>query len=296
MRRIKLAGLILLVLTLVVVLTLFIIGHFKPKVAGVFIETNPPAGVFINGEQAGRTPFRDTLEPGEVIVKLVPESFDKPLSPYETRVNLIAGVETVIRYDFGESEEMSSGEIISFEKIDKNETSLVVVSIPDSAGLVVDGFQKVVTPYKTSSITAGDHTLVLKSDGFIDRQIKVKTHKGYKLTAIVQLAISSDLFRDELLPTPEVTKEPDEKVEILPTSVGFLRVRAEPSTLGREVGQVKPGKAYALLEEDEETGWYKIEFSDDEIEESTTSAKSGWISNQYAKKVEEESSTMTPTP
>lgn len=292
MRRIKLATLTLFVLAAIIVTTLFIIGKLKPKVAGIYIETTPSATVFMNGEQVGRTSFKETFEPGEVVVKLIPESFEKPLAPYETRINLVEGVETVIRYDFGESEGLSSGEIVSFEKIDKDQTSLVVISIPDSAHLVIDGFQKSATPFKTSSITAGDHNLFLTSEGFIDRQIKVKTHKGYKLTAIVQLALSTEQFEERPLKT-ETPEEPQEKVEILSTPVGFLRVRAEPSTLGKEVGQVEPGETYPLIDEDEVSGWYKINFSSiDETEEATSSAKVGWISNQYAKKV---TGSVTPT-
>lgn len=286
MRRIKFAGLTLLILAVVIAITLFVIDRLKPKVAGIFIETTPSATVFINGEQVGRTPYKKTYEPGEIIVKLIPESFEKPLAPYETRVNLVSGVETVIRYDFGESEGLSSGEIISFEKIDKNQTSLVVVSIPDSVQLTIDGFQKLVTPHKTSSITADDHTLLLTSEGFIDRQIRVKTHKGYKLTAIVQLALSTGEPEEELLPTPEDLPEPEPKIEILSTPVGFLRVREEPSTLGKEIGQVEPGETYKLTDEDEKTGWFKIEFEE---------GKEGWVSNTYARKLGGENPSATPS-
>jgi uncharacterized protein YgiM (DUF1202 family) len=59
----------------------------------------------------------------------------------------------------------------------------------------------------------------------------------------------------------------------LQTPTGFLRVRDQASLNGAEIGQVKPGETYALL--DEQTGWYQIKL---------TNGKTGWISSQYAQK------------
>jgi len=79
----------------------------------------------------------------------------------------------------------------------------------------------------------------------------------------------------------------------LSTPTGFLRVRSEPSTAGEEVAQVDPGDRFPYLETDEDTGWFKIEYEDGE---------EGWVSNQYAKKVEpgeedeEEEEEPSPTP
>ena len=75
-------------------------------------------------------------------------------------------------------------------------------------------------------------------------------------------------------------------VEILETSTGFLRVRREPSTLGEEIGRVEPGEKYPLIQTDEKTGWFEIEYEE---------GKEGWISNQYARKIEG-GSKLTPTP
>ena len=51
-----------------------------------------------------------------------------------------------------------------------------------------------------------------------------------------------------------------------------------------EVGRVSPGERYPLIEEDQRSGWYKIEYKE---------GVSGWISNQYAKKIKE---SITPEP
>ena len=97
---------------------------------------------------------------------------------------------------------------------------------------------------------------------------------------------------EEILEVDEVEEEVVEEdktisVVILETPTGYLRVRKEPSTLAEEVGRVKPGEEYELLDEDEKTGWYKIQL--DEGDE-------GWISNQYASKPDEGESSPKPSP
>jgi|694.fasta_scaffold00773_31 hypothetical protein len=64
------------------------------------------------------------------------------------------------------------------------------------------------------------------------------------------------------------------KVEISKTSVGFLRVRNNPSTTGAEVAKVNPGAKFDVLEE--KSSWYKIEYE---------SGKTGWISGTYTRKL-----------
>ena len=288
MTKVKLIGLGLIGLLTAVALTFFLVGIFKPKVAGIYVETNPVSAVYINGEYLGRTPLRTTKPPNEVIVKLIPESFQKPLAPYETQMNLVAGVETVVKRDFGDLDETSAGEIVSFERVG-SETSMVIVTIPDSAQVVIDGQVKTFAPYKTSSILPGEHTISISAEGYAQRTIKVKTHKDLKLTAVVQLAKTGQVEASEQIveEVEQVETEENEMVEILSTPTGFLRVRSQPSSLGPEIGRVEPGQKFALLEVDERTGWFKIKYDE---------GKDGWISNQYAKKIEGSQSSPTPTP
>lgn len=296
MDKIKISLFVVIGIVLVLLMVFFAVRQFKPKVAGIYIESTPVAMVYIDGTEVGRTPYESTQKPGEVVVKLVPDSFDIPLAPYETKVNLIAGVQTVIKRSFGETEETSSGEIISFEKIDKNQVSLAVVSIPDSAELLIDGSERAFTPHRTTAILPGVHSLILKTDGYQEKGVDVRTHQGYKLTAVVKLAkIAKDQEVQEESQKETGEEAADEtkygKIKILSTPTGFLRVRNEPSTLGKEVGTIKPDETYDLLETDQKTGWYKIKFVHESLEEETE----GWISNQYAQIVEPVPSTSETT-
>ncbi len=262
-------GVIILLIITVVFGVYFL--FFKPKKAGILIESTPTALVFIAGEQVGRTPYETTLIPTEVVVRLIPES-PSPLSPYEVKVKLESGIRTVIRRDFGETDYTSAGEVISFTKIGSKETSLSVVTNPDSAQVFLDGQPKGVSPTKMN-VSPGEHQLAIQAQGYLERTVRVKAINGYWLTVAVDLAESGE--EKENLVFPEDEGGRTQEVKILETGTGFLRVRKEPTTASAEIGQVKPGEVCELLEEDEETGWYKIKITD-ELE--------GWVTNEYATK------------
>jgi hypothetical protein len=289
MKKLRTLSIILVVVGLILGIVFFVVGSFKPKSAGIVIESIPAASVFIDGEQVGRTPYDGTRKPGEITIKLIPESFEAPLAPFETKVTLVAGIETIVKREFGESDEASSGEIISFEKVGGKEASLAVVSIPDAAQISIDGSIRGFAPYKTSSIVPGEHQVIVYAPGFSEKSFSIGTIEGYKLTVVVKLKPNGEeVLSDEDDKAPEEPKQ--EEVEILSTPTGFLRVRSEPSTAGEEIAQVEPGERYPYLDKDEDTGWFKIEYEDGE---------EGWISNQYAKKVdpdEEEEEEASPSP
>lgn len=247
----------------------FLSGKIKPKKAGILIETTPSSVVFINAVQVGKTPYSGTFDPGEIDLKLVPDVLDKPLVLFEIRLLLSSGIQTVVKREFGETVDLSAGEIISFEKTGESNPSIAVVTDPDSAQISIDGKAYGFAPYKTSQVSASSHQVAVSLNGYSERIVNVKTISGYKLTLIVKLA--KDLNKIEPTPVPSATSKPEIKVEILPTPNGFLRVRKEPNITSEEVGRVKQGERFVLLEENETSDWFRIE--------------AGWISSQYAKKL-----------
>lgn len=66
-------------------------------------------------------------------------------------------------------------------------------------------------------------------------------------------------------------------VKVIPTGVGFLRVRDKPSLNGTEIARINEGEEFLMLEEGQ--GWTKIKLPD---------GKEGWASSTYLEKVEEE--------
>jgi hypothetical protein len=271
--------LILISIILIIAVSFFLIGYLNPQNAGLSIGTTPISTVYIDGTLMGKTPYELVRKPGEIEVKLVPEITDKQLVSYEVKVKLNSGIRTIITREFGETDENSSGSVISFEKTGGDEAQIAVVSIPDEASVAIDGLARGFSPIKISSLIPGEHQLVISKTGCQEKTLSVKTIAGYKLTAIVKLAVSQEAPKEE---TPAEIKKPV-MVEILSTPNGFLRVRSAASVNSSEVARVNPGDQFLLIQEDSESGWFEIEY---QSETATSSAKLGWVSNQYSKKIE----------
>lgn len=248
----------------------FLQSRFKPARAGLLVETNPQAKVFINEEEIGATPFnKKDLHPGEVTVRLVPTALE--LATWTGRIDLVPGVTTVIRRDFGLTDAQSSGEILSFEKIREKSPIIAVVSSPDVSEVKIDGEIRGFTPIAIPGISAGNHSISVSQPGFLERSFEVQAVSGYKLTVVVKLAQAEIQGATAEEPQKEVF------VEIRETPTGFLRVREAPTTEATEAGRVDPGKKYPYAGEDEKGDWFKIRYEGE---------KEGWISAKYAKKLD----------
>jgi uncharacterized protein YgiM (DUF1202 family) len=280
MKTLKIIAVVVITLAVVAGTGLFLVGYFKPKPAGIRVDTTPSASVYIDGELAGRSPLRETFSAGTISLKLVPDSSSGELLPYETKITLTSGIETVVRREFAATEDLSSGDVISFEKNTEKKAGLVVISTPDNAQVSIDGVARGFAPYKNSSISPAEHQITVRSPGYTERVMTVNTISGYRLTVYAKLAKESQQVREEAaLPTP--VSATTSVVEILETPTGFLRVRTLPGTKGEEIAEVKPGEKFLYIETDEASGWYKIQYRDPAP--GLPDGISGWVSNQYAK-------------
>lgn len=264
------------------------------------ITTTPRATVFVDGNQVGVSPFfNDNIQSGEHTIKIVPESTVNGLSSWETKIDLLPGILTVINRDFGSTEALSSGEILSLEKTGrKNMSSIAVISVPDQAVVKLEGEPKGFAPLTIEDLAPGDYQIVISAQGYEEKTVSANTIGGYKLIINVQLAQQIEGIEEatdsaEAEEEEEVTKEEDTEptatptpkakvtppakpyVEIKDTPTGFLRVREDSSTDSKELTKVDPGDFFPYIEE--ENGWYKIEYEDGE---------EGWISGVYADLVE----------
>ncbi len=262
----------------------------QPAQAGLQVSSNPPATVFLDEKEMGMTPNEwQNLKPGEITLKLVPQATATTYFPWETKIKLINGMMAVVNREFGETESASAGEVMTVEKIaDKKSASLAIISIPDSAVVTLNNETKGFTPVSLDSLTGGNFEVRVSANGYKERMVRVKLVDGYKLMVNVKLAEEEkEDGEGEEEEEAEVTGTPTPKAEVTPkttppprpyvlieeTPTGWLRVRMEPSTTATEAAKVNPGEMYSLL--DEESGWYKIEYEEDE---------EGWISGQYAEK------------
>jgi uncharacterized protein YgiM (DUF1202 family) len=281
---------------------------FSQAQSGVSVDTSPGATVYVDGQQVGSTPYENKrLKPGEISLRLVPQTTQgTTLASWEGKIRLTPGIQTIIRRVFGESLAASSGVMLTFDKLGGKSAALSVVSVPDAASVKVDGQYQGFTPVAMESIPAGDHQILLSAPGYQDQLVSAKAMTGYRLIASAQLAQlaqpptatptpglqpiatakpsatpkASGTPKPSVSPTPKASPAvlPDKPyVQILDTPTGYLRVRAEPSTAATELTRVNPGEAYPYKDVSSDNNWFQIEYKTGSL---------GWVSAQYAKKVE----------
>lgn len=275
----------------------------KKQMAALQVNSFPVASIFIDGKHVGKTPFVDReMKPGEITLKLIPESTTSALTSWEGKLKLVGGVLSVVSREFAEQEDYTSGDILTLEPIrDKKNSSLAAVTSPDGATVELDGENRGNTPLVLERINEGEHQISFSLTGFKERILKARAINGFKLIVNSKLAKEGGL---EVSPTiapvsptptgkitppkptttPKATPSPRPTVAITGGSVqikgtpeGWLRVRSNPSTgtSSTEITRVNEGEKYPLVEE--KSGWYKIVYEE---------GKEGWISSQYAQKLE----------
>ena len=255
---------------------LLFLGFFKEQQSGILIESDPEAIVYINEQEIGKTPFEQNRESGEILLRIkpnVPEGV--VLDDYETKINLVPGVRTIVKRVFKETEDYSSGVVVSFEKLGGTASYVSIVSVPDNAQVQIDGKISGYTPLKLK-IPAGDHTLLLSKQGYLEKSLPIKVYAGYKLTAATKLGKTEEKIEEtQKLAVLGVEETNLGRIKINKTDIGFLRVRSGANTGFPEIAQVKENEEYDILEEGENGSWYKIKIVDIE----------GWVSSEFVTKI-----------
>ena len=128
MKKLIIASAIILGLAVAIGAIFLFVKLLRPKVSGLAVESTPASVVYINGQKVGNTPYSSKdMSPGEVSVRLIPIDSQTAFAPFDTKLNLAAGIETVLRREFSQNEESSSTELLSFEKINEKESSISVM-------------------------------------------------------------------------------------------------------------------------------------------------------------------------
>lgn len=263
-----------------------------PKQGELRVDSEPQATVFLDDKNIGKTPYRDKVNTGDYTIKLVPDSTTTQLTTWQGKVSVGQNLLTYVNANISDSDLTTAVDVIWLEKITSRGSEFSVTTSPDGATLVVDDAVKGVTPLSLQDITPGDHRVSINNNGFLSRSLKIKTTAGYRLIANLKLALSPGGPAPTASPTASITPAPTGKksattsasqvpdpakpfVVIKDTPTGFLRVRMDPSTGATEAARVNPGEKYTIV--DSQNGWYQIKYD---------GTNSGWVSGQYAQKVE----------
>lgn len=272
-------------------------GRLGKKKAAIQLNAHPRAAVYINGEEAGTTPYDNSeIKAGEISLRLVPEATFS--ASWERKLVLNPETQTVVNWEFNANSELEAGELLYLEKTSfKDKAGLVVSCVPDSCSVTVDGQMRGFAPLNLEDIGDGSHKILISLPGYKTREIMARAISNYRL--LIEIKMAEETVSEEELTDQEKEEEEEEEGEegtkeageeekeageeemerpyvlIKDTPTGWLRVRIEPSTAATEAAKVDPGDKFSLL--DEESGWYKIEYDDGE---------EGWISGRYAEKFE----------
>lgn len=242
------------------------IGTNKP--AALQVTSMPEAAVFLDGKHLGKTPFySDQLKAGDHTLKITASDAN-----FLSQITLRESTLTVVNRQLSDNFMAQSGEILSLEP---GEISLLVLSQPQGATLNIDGQLVGQTPTLIKDTKEGEHELQISHDGYNSREFKVKVVSGFQLQANITLA--STTAKD--IPASK-TETPLPKIQITATPQGFLRVRRDASVSSPEIGRVKLGDQFEIIQES--TGWVKISFP---ASPAGGEGKQGWISTQYTKKL-----------
>src|SRR3989344_6037060 len=254
----------------------------KKNIKGALqVTSNPQSKIYVDGRLIGQTPLckceaEDMLPVGSYTLKLVP--LDPVLNEYQEKIEIAPSVLTVVDRKFGKGA-TSDGSVIFLTRLpEKTESSLLVLSLPDKADVFMDNASVGQTPILLSDLTESDHALRVKKNGYKDQVVRIRTPKGYKLTARIYIGIDETVKETTASPAAALSLTPskrNEKVVILQTPNGFLRVREEASINAAEISRVSPGEVFEVV--DEKSGWYQIKLE---------GGQEGWISSQFAKKQE----------
>lgn len=258
----------------------------SPKQGSLKVNSSQTASIFLSNKHLGRTPYEGNIDPGDYVIKLVPESTVQNFTSWQGNIHLASNRLTYVNADLTDSDFTTAVDILWLEKIAGKGTEFSITTNPDGATVSIDGDTKGITPLSLSSITSGDHKVTVSSFSFSPRSLKVRATPGYKLIAAIKLATTNlglqpnpeATASSQISPTPagSASKEPAKPyVTIKNTPTGFLRVRLEPSITATEAARVKPGEKYSVISTQD--GWHEIKYDGD---------KTGWISGQYAEKVE----------
>jgi hypothetical protein len=223
----------------------------------------------------------DMLEAGDYTIKLVP--IDEGYAPYQDKIKIIKSVLTVVDRNFGKGQ-ASEGSIITLVSLENpKEIALFVTSFPDGAEVLLDSNQVGTTPLLLKNVTASDHEIKVQKSGYKEKAVRIRTVVGYKLESVISLGIDEQAAlttpTPQASPTSSISTTPSpsivaiEKVVILQTPTGFLRVRSDASVAASEIARVSPGESFELVSE--VSGWFSIKLLDGRV---------GWISSQYAQK------------
>lgn len=278
-------------LAIVVFYFLLYLTNKNNSLAGLQITTNHEASVYLNNKLIGETPLiKKDLKIGKAVITLKPK--DTNFQDHSFITNLTANIIAVANWNFGKTEQESSGYIYEVKKIANKTPQVEVISIPENTIFNLN--------YKKNSIYENINPSLLTNleQGEYSYSISMPNYKtlqaGFKLKNKQRLIINVKLAKNEIKES-EKTKEASlsgqleqklnsaDEAELTKTlkikstnyfkdNKEILNVRQNPNTTSKIIGYLETNQIVNYLGKNE-NGFYYIELDEQQ---------NGWISQKYA--------------
>jgi len=238
--------------------------------AAIKITANPEAKVYINGKDAGSTPYENrSLASGTIELSLITDKNQQ----WSKKIRLQNNTTTVISWNFSENNDESSGYILYLENTgQEDKVGLLVNAVPDKTAVLINNDYQTSSPIRLDNIGFGEKTIRLSFPGYNSIEISTKDVRGYQL--VIDAVLGKQKMIDNNIPPPQDNNEPPgtlKSAKIKKTETGWLRVRESYSATSNEVAKVKPDEKYKII--DQKDDWIKIDLGN---------GAAGWISAKYA--------------
>lgn len=263
----------------------------KTRESATVSITSDPDGVKvkIDGRDVGETPvLLEEIEAGAHDLHLSFENFEtrsfsiRVEDGYQLR---ISSKLALIPFPAGDFEEIAfGGESVAVYNLSPTGTPLFVDAASLAKGIIYWaktrglGATQIKLDYFVDStgVVYDSEGGVFDPNAFADEQVETMA-VGF-LGSVSDEGLSDAARASLTALTKKVLKTPPlvDKAKILPTGVGWLRVRSGPSLAASEVTKVDVGEKFLILEEG--TGWVKIKVSE---------TQEGWVSSNFVEKIQE---------
>jgi len=252
-----------IVISLTILAKIFILTP-GPQVGSLQVYSLPKAKVYLNNQEVGTTPFTaEKITPGEYQIKLIVSDV-----VWETKVPVVSGALTFINREIGPSLELSSGQILTMERIPVTKAAeLAVISDPGQTIVTIDGIEKGKSSSLIKNLSPGEKVVVISATGYADQVISAMFAPGFRLNAVVKLHLLN--YQPLVETKPVVEQIASQSAKVAETPTGFLRIRSASSSSALEIGRVNSGQTLTI--ETKASGWVKIKWEE----------KEGWVSDQY---------------
>ncbi len=243
-------------------------GCGSTDIAGIEINTQPSVKIKIDGKDAGMSPYKNrSIKAGIINVKVGQEG----IGFWNKELELKKNISTVVYWTFGKNEVYSGGYILSMEKNNDKGSGIIVSSSPSKATVLIGGENRGLTPLLISDLGEGDKEIKISMPGYNSLNLGVRPVVGHQIVLEAMMAKEEKIAVST--PTPiSAPSEAENKIKILKTDTGWLRVRDTPSSAGIEIDKVNVGEIFDSVGTSGD--WTHI----------IVSEKQGWVSSKFVEK------------